>query len=518
MIRYTVRRIFWAIPTLFGISLVAFLLTTLIPEPPPESLASQLGMLERDPASFDAYEEARRERHLDLPKFVNTQPRDVRTIASEAVAHLVADDAQAPIAAHRVSRIGGALLPFIVPELDRLEPKARSRVALALAPVGERMGFADDARLRDPALAAEYWTQFWQDRAIEFTGPAVARAVARISQRTTDVRERDLQSLDTFALPQIIEAMRLETDPEAVGRLAAIASKITGREARVREGASASEARAVARGWTVWWDEHRSEYTVIDGGERIAASLSDTRYGRWLLSAGTGEFGISVRDGTPIFKKLLATAPITIGLTLASLFFSFCLGVPLGAVGGWWKGRRVDIRIAAVLFLFYALPTFFVAQILLHALPEASGGARIILAVLTMTLGSLASVSRLQRASLLDVMSTDFVRTARAKGAPVWRVLVVHALRNAVIPMTTLAGLQLPVLFGAAIVVEEVFRLPGAGFETMRAVEAHDASWLVMAVLFTALATMVGLLASDVVHALLDPRVRERLLRREVRS
>ena len=216
----------WAIPTLFGISLVAFLLTTLIPEPPPESLASQLGMLERDPASFDAYEEARRERHLDLPKFVNTQPRDVRTTASEAVAHLVADDSQAPIAAHRISRIGGALLPFIVPELDRLEPKARSRVALALAPVGDRMGFSDDARLRDPALAAEYWTQFWQDRAIEFTGPAVARAVARISQRTTDVRERDLQSLNTFALPQLIEALSVETDPSAIAQLAPTASKL----------------------------------------------------------------------------------------------------------------------------------------------------------------------------------------------------------------------------------------------------------------------------------------------------
>ncbi len=518
MLRYTIRRILWAIPTLFGISLVAFLLTTLIPEPPPESLASQLAMLDRDPASFDAYEESRRERNLDLPRFVNTQPRDVRSIANEAIGHLVKDDAQAPIAAHRLARIGGAALPFVVPELDRLEPQARTRVALALAPVGDRMGFSDDGRIRDPSAAAAYWTQFWQDRAIEFTGPAVARAVVRISQRATDVRERDLRVLDTFALPQLVEAMKNEEDAEAIARLAAIASDVSGRDARVPEGAPREQAKAVARGWVQWWNVHRPDYTVVDGGERVAASLSETRYGKWLLSAGTGEFGVSVRDGTPILKKLFATAPITVGLTLTSLLFSFCLGVPLGAISGWRRGRPVDVRVTAALFVFYALPTFFVAQLLLHALPEASGAARIVLAVLTMTLGSLASVSRFQRASLLDVLSTDYVRTARAKGAPAWRVLVVHAARNAVIPTVTLAGLQLPVLFGAAIVVEEVFRLPGAGFETMRAVEAHDASWLVMAVLFTALATMLGLLVSDVVHALLDPRVRERLLRREVRA
>ena len=518
MFRYAWRRILWAIPTLFGISLVAFLLTTLIPEPPPEPLASQVAMLERDPASFDAYEESRRERHLDLPRFVNTEPHDVRTIANDAVEHIGKDDAQAALYRHRVARLGGALLPHIVPELDRLDPKARSRVALALAPIGERMGFSDDARLRDPALAAEYWTQFWQDRAIEFTGPAVSRAVARIQQRTTDVREHDLLSLDTFALPQLVLAMKTETDPEAIARLAEIASKVSGRDARVHEGASAAEAKDVAHGWVVWWDGHRADYTVIDGGERVAASLSETRYGKWLLSAGTGEFGVSVRDGSPIFKKLLATAPITMGLTFASLFLSFCLGVPLGAWGAYRRGRAVDLRVTTVLFFFYALPTFFVAQLLLHAVPESGGGARIGFAVITMTLGSVATISRLQRASLLDVLSTDYVRTARAKGAASFRVLVVHALRNAVIPTITLAGLQLPVLFGAAIVVEEVFRLPGAGFETMRAVEAHDASWLVMAVLLTALATMVGLLLSDVVHALLDPRVRERILRREVRS
>lgn len=518
MLRYALRRLFWAIPTLFGISVVAYLLTTLIPEPPPEPLATQLAMLERDPASFDAYEESRRERLLDLPRFVNSQPRDVRTAATESVAHIVANDVAAPLAAHRLARLGGAVLPFVLPELDQLEPAARSRVALALAPIADRMGQGEDARVRDPQLAAAFWTQFWQDRSIEFTGPAVARAVARLVQRATTLREQDLRAVDTFALPEVIEAMRTTTDPGAIGRLAEVASSVTGRDIRVPDEAASASANDVARNWLTWWSVHRTEYTAVEGGERVAASLSETRYGKWMLSASRGEFGVSVRDGEPILRKLRASAPVTLALTLVSLLLSYLIAIPLGVIGASRRGERVDMAMAAGMFLFYSAPTFFLAQILLHTAPEASGFWRLIFAVLTMTAGSVATLSRFQRASMLDVLHSDYVRTARAKGLPKWRVLVVHALRNAIVPTVTLAGLQLPLLFGGAIVVEEVFRLPGAGFETMRAVEAHDASWLVMVVLFTALATMVGLLASDVAHGLLDPRVRERLLRREDRT
>ncbi len=96
------------------------------------------------------------------------------------------------------------------------------------------------------------------------------------------------------------------------------------------------------------------------------------------------------------------------------------------------------------------------------------------------------------------------------------RVLIVHALRNAMMPTLSLAGLQLPALFGSAIVVEEVFRLPGLGYETMRAVETDDGAWLIAVVLLFAVATTVGLLVTDVAYGVLDPRLRERLVKTEV--
>jgi peptide/nickel transport system permease protein len=134
------------------------------------------------------------------------------------------------------------------------------------------------------------------------------------------------------------------------------------------------------------------------------------------------------------------------------------------------------------------------------------------LPTLALIIGSLASLSRYQRASMLDVIRQDYVRTARAKGLSLWRILVVHALRNALMPTVTLAGLQLPALFGSAFIVEEVFGLPGLGYETLRAVEAHDSAWLTAMILLLAVVTTLGLIASDVAYGALDPRVRETIL------
>jgi peptide/nickel transport system permease protein len=106
------------------------------------------------------------------------------------------------------------------------------------------------------------------------------------------------------------------------------------------------------------------------------------------------------------------------------------------------------------------------------------------------------------------------VRSARARGLSAWRVAVLHVLRNALMPTVTLAGLHLPVLLGGAFVVEEVFGLHGAGYETLRAIEAHDVPWLMAIVLASAVAVTAGLVASDVACGALDPRVRETLTRR----
>jgi peptide/nickel transport system permease protein len=128
---------------------------------------------------------------------------------------------------------------------------------------------------------------------------------------------------------------------------------------------------------------------------------------------------------------------------------------------------------------------------------------------------SVAALSRWQRAALLEVIPRDFIRTARAKGLSAVRVAYVHALRSALMPVVTLAGLHIPSLLGSAFVAEEIFGLPGLGFETVRAVEAHDTSWLMAVMIACTIITTLGLTLSDFAHTALDPRVRDGVVRRQ---
>jgi peptide/nickel transport system permease protein len=514
MLRYALRRALWAIPTLFGVSLIVFFVTTLIPDPAARAGLGPSALVRTEPSAVLALEERRRTHFLELPRFFNPRPRDVASRAEEAVAHIVADDSYAALAAHRLVRLGGAALPYVLPKLDNLEPSARGRVCVALGPIAERMGLGD-VRLADPDRAALFWGRFWEDRSLDFTEPAVQRAVHRFVLHGTDLREDELYVVDTFALDEVIRAMGETTDTLALSRLAGVASHIASRNVLIPEDADSSFVRRAVADWQEWWYVHRSDYVRLEGAERVGATLGETRYGKWVLRALTGELGVSTRDGEPVIDKLRARAPITLMMSALAMLLSYAIAVPLGVLSAWRRGDSVDRVLAVILFALYSLPTFWTAELLARMVPPGSTGtAHLSLPVLALTVGGLASLSRYQRASMLDVIRQDYVRTARAKGLSLYRVLVVHALRNALVPTVTLAGLQLPVLFGSAFIVEDVFGLPGLGYETLRAVEAHDSPWLTATILLLAVITTIGLIASDVACGVLDPRVRDTILYR----
>jgi ABC-type dipeptide/oligopeptide/nickel transport system permease component len=511
MLRYALRRVLWAIPTLLATSLILFFVTTLAPDPVSSPPA----------ASDDALvDEARRARFLDLPRFFNMDPQDVRSRALEAVAHVAAGDARHEAAARELQMLGGAALPYVLPRLEALPPEERRRLAAALVPVAVRMELAGASELRQPEAALLFWTRFWDDRALDFAPAAVDRAVSRLVEHGSQLRETDLVSLDTFALGEVIRAMALAggdaDDRVALGRLTRIARHAAERGPVLSERADAAEVRRTVADWQEWWFVHASDFVPLDGAARAVAVVTETRYGKWLTRAARGELGVSATDGEPIADKLRARAPVTLLIALMAMLSSWALAVPIGAYGAWRQGRAFDVASSAVLFLLYATPTFAVAEVL----RRASGGTfaqgpRVALAVAALSAGSLATLSRWQRAAMLDVVRRDYVRTANAKGVPSWRVAVVHALRNALMPIVTLAGLHLPVVIGGAFVVEEVFGLPGLGFETLRAIEARDNAWLVAIVLVSAAAVTIGLVASDLVYGALDPRVREVLIRQQ---
>jgi peptide/nickel transport system permease protein len=509
MLRYALRRVLWAIPTLIATSLVLFFVTTLAPAPTaPIDRTSAAGLLD---------ESARRSRFLDLPRFVNTDPRDVRSRAREALSRLAADEDGQGIAADELCRLGGAALPYILPVLESLSPDARGRVAVALAPVAWRMGLGTD-QLERPEHAVLFWTRFWENRELDFTRGAVGRGVERLVDHGTELREHDLVVTDTFALPEIVGAMSTTSDHVALERLTRLAHHATGRGQALAADAPPSAGRRIVADWREWWFVHGTDFVALDGADRAVAFVTDTRYGKWLERARSGELGLSVIDGEPIADKLRARAPVTLLICALAMLASWALAVPLGALGAWRQGRTFDVASSVVLFVLYTTPTFAVAELLRRAAGAHSvDGARLALAVGALAAGSLATLSRWQRAAMLEVVRQDFVRTAHAKGLSARRVAVVHALRNALLPMVTLAGLHLPTVLGGAFVVEEVFRLPGLGFETLRAIEAHDAGWLMAVLLAAAVAITLGLVASDVACGTLDPRVREVLAERQGR-
>ncbi len=464
-------------------------------------------------------EQARRARFLDLPRFLNVAPEDVRSRAAAAVAHVAAADSESDASAGELRRLGGAALPYVLPALEALEPDARRRVAVALVPLAERMHLSIVDDLAQPENAVLFWTRLWDDRALDFSRPAVERAVQRLAEHGSEARENDVTALDTLALPEVVRAMTPHTDPVTLSRLTRIARHATERGRVVGPDATRDERERAVADWSEWWFAHTTDFVALDGAGRAIAVVTETRYGKWLKRIVSGELGVSLVDGEPILSKLRERAPMTLSLCGLATLVSWTLAVPIGAIGAWWRGGPFDIASSALMFLLYAIPTFVLAELLRRAAPaQASSGAQLTLGVVALAAGSLATLSRWQRTAMLEVAHQEFVRTARAKGMSATRVLVVHALRNALMPTVTVAGLHLPTLFGGALVVEEVFGLRGVGFETMRAIEAHDAAWLMAVLLAAAVTVTLGLVASDIAYSALDPRVRELLGARQGRS
>lgn len=509
MLAFALRRAIWAIPTLFGVSLVVFLLTTLLPDP--EADAS---IAAGDVAARVRVDELRRARFLDLPRLINVEPRDARVTVDDCTAHIVADDDDAALCEERIARIGGAALPLLLPRLDDLPPAARGRVAVALAPVARRMAIGEEAELTEPDRAVLFWRRFWEDRSVDFTEPSVRRSVQRIAARESELFEQDLRLVDTFALRELMAKLRTTRDPAALARLTRLAAHVTDRGAgHVLEPTSDRlRVRAVVSEWLSWWYVHETDYVVLQGGEKVTASVAETRYAKWVLGAVTGQLGLSTRDGLPIFDKLLARAPITLGMSTLALLMSVIVGVPIGVVAAWRRGYAIDHGAAGVVLLIYSIPTFLVAELL--ATLGRGAGAGFVSPVLALSTVSLAVVTQQQRASMIEALSQDYVRSARAKGARTLRVAIVHALRNALVPTVTIAGVQFPALVGGAFVVEEVFDVHGVGWETLRAIEAHDVAWIVAVTLLCAIVTTACLVTTDIAYGLLDPRVRESQTRR----
>ena len=249
------------------------------------------------------------------------------------------------------------------------------------------------------------------------------------------------------------------------------------------------------------------------------------RYWRWLIAALQGDFGFSRTHSQPVMEVLAPALWQTCKLMLTSFVFSVVVSLLLGVISALKPGGWVDTLVSLFAFAGISVPVFWLALVLiltfavgLHWLP-ASGMANagdggwldqlrhLILPVLTLTLASAGQFTRYVRSAMIETLRMDFVRTARAKGAGSWRVIVAHALRNALIPFVTIMALSFGSLFSGALVTETMFAQQGMGKMIYDSILSNDYNLALTGLLFATLITLLANLAADLAYGWLDPRI-----------
>ncbi|MFT4648255.1 MAG: peptide/nickel transport system permease protein [Glaciecola sp.] len=269
-------------------------------------------------------------------------------------------------------------------------------------------------------------------------------------------------------------------------------------------------------------------YYTDGDGYRVANTGENTFGG--LLSFSLGK---EMQGERPIGPELMKRMAVSVPLSLVSVLLAYLLAIPLGIFSVRNHGSRRDGLITVVLFVLYAIPTFWAGLMLLqifgatrldwlpvlglHDKDADSLGTlayawdtvlHCILPVITLTYGSLAYLSRQMRAGMMDVINQDYIRTARAKGLSENVVIYKHALRNSMIPVITLLASILPVLIGGSIIVETVFDIPGMGRYAFEGLTKRDFNILMATTILVGIMTQIGILLSDITYSIVDPRIR----------
>lgn len=251
------------------------------------------------------------------------------------------------------------------------------------------------------------------------------------------------------------------------------------------------------------------------------------RYIKWLGELARGNLGYSFSSGAPVTKRVGERLIPTLKLTGTALLLSYAIGIPVGVIAATRRYSAVDYLATVMTFLGISLPTFFLGlggiyifSLRLQWLPVGGtmtlGGEggfldglhHLILPAGVLAVAGAGVVTRYVRSSMLEVLGQDYVRTARAKGLAELIVTRHHALRNALIPVITIAGLQIPALLAGAVITEQVFEWPGMGRLTIEAINQRDYPVLMAITLVTSVLVAFGNLLADVAYAVADPRIR----------
>lgn len=468
MLKYIIKRIAIFIPTLFVISLVTFYLSVNVPGDPVEQMLnsnSEMGSAANAQASEKAYIEKRKQLGLDLPIFYFS--------------------------------LSNAAMPKNLYEI----PKKFQRQNLE--------------RLIDKyGNWAEISTYYQSLRKLELT-LADTKKDSTNADALINIKDK-LQDLYLNYKDNVIEA-----------DFASIAQNL---KSSTTLNAVNSDFQTVKNNYEKGVKEKATPYKKYIPAFRWYGTQS--QYHQWITKFMVGDFGISYQDQRPVKKVIWEAVRWTVLLSIISIFLTYIIAIPLGIQSAANKDSTGDKTISTLLFMLYSLPVFWVATLLIMFLgggdflgwfPAYGVGDisdsdsfmsvawtrfyHLVLPMVCYTYGGLAFLYRQMRGAMINTLSQDYIRTARAKGLDEKTVLWKHAFKNSLLPIITLFANVFPLVISGAIIIESKFSIPGMGKTAIEAISARNYPMIYTIVMFSAILTMIGYLVADILYAVVDPRI-----------
>ncbi len=465
------------IPTFFSISLIIFLILNLAPGKPGGELVSSEGESGEGGSKRQAYLIFKQQFNLDKPIILNTRFSLSKSEIETDLTYVLNEDKKTPS-------------KYIIKAQDTLEDYGQYAVPHLIKIMEE----TQNPRMR--YIAVMYLSQNAQRRII--------------NPYATEIDEKT-------------KALNREIDAENLYLSGLTFSSDAGEE----------EQKAIINRWKEWYEKNKSRYEY-SFAQKLNIFFLDTRFARYWWNLIHLDFGVSHVDKQPVIKTILSKLKYSLSLSVSSVFIAYIISIPLGIFAAVRQNTVYDRTISVVLFLLYSLPSFFVATMLLTYFSQGGGYIQLfptggfisreasqmttleqikdviwhlILPIVCMTYASFASLSRYARAGLLEVIRSDYIRTARAKGLSEFVVIGKHAVRNGMIPIVTLLGTLLPVVISGSVIIEYIFGIPGMGTLTINAIFNRDYNTIMGVQLISATLLLVGLLISDITYSLVDPRI-----------
>ena len=247
------------------------------------------------------------------------------------------------------------------------------------------------------------------------------------------------------------------------------------------------------------------------------------RYGKYIVSAVTGDLGQSYRTGVPVVEEIAARFPVTLKIAVMAMFIAVFIGIPVGIISAVRQYSFADIVATMSALAFTSIPAFWLGLLLilllsvqLHLLPAIGSDSwkHLIMPSVSLAAAQMATIMRMTRSTMLEVIRQDYIRTAKAKGAEPRRIIFHHAIKNALLPVITTVGLSISNLLGGALIIENVFGISGLGTLMVNSVKSKDAPMLIGSVMFAAVVAGLVNLSVDVLYTYIDPRIKAQFVKR----